>query len=178
MKRDVIGQSVYLVLVMIMLVLPPLVHAEGFSDFNGKQARLSDYTGKGKWTVVMIWASDCRVCNHEAYQYVDFNLAHSDKDARVVGISLDGKEKLAAAKRFVQKHDVDFPNLIAEPEEAAEFYHQLTGQSFVGTPSFLIYAPDGKLKAAQAGAVPAELIEQFIESQSVAKAAGTPSSPN
>ena len=173
MKRDVIGQYVYLSLALVMLVLPPLVHAEGFSDFNGKKAELKNYFAKDKWTVVMMWASDCHVCNHEAHQYVDFHLAHSDKDAVVVGISLDGKDKLAAAKGFVNKHNVDFPNLIAEPEDVAAFYANQTGQFFAGTPTFLVYDPNGELKAAQAGAVPAQVIEQFIQSQSVAKASAS-----
>ena len=149
---------------------PALADFKGFQDFTGKPQVLENYTGKGKWLVVMMWASDCHVCNQEAHQYVDFHMFHSDKDATVLGISLDGESRKKEAKGFIKKHSVDFPNLIAEPEHVAAIYNKLTGQFFAGTPSFLIFAPDGELKAAQAGAVPTNLIEEFIKSNSVAKA--------
>lgn len=142
---------------------------KGFEDFNGKPQTLNNYTGKGKWLVVMIWASDCHICNKEAYKYVDFNMIHSDKDATVLGISIDGESRMKEAKAFIKRHSVDFPNLIAEPEYVANEFHRLSGQSFAGTPTFLIYSPDGELKAAQAGAVPTELIEDFMKKNSIHK---------
>ncbi len=138
----------------------------GLQDFKGQPQKLENFTGKGKWLVVMIWASDCHVCNREVYQYVDFNMVHSDKDASVLGISIDGEAKKKDAERFIQRHSVDFPNLIGEPEYVATIFQDLTGQYFRGTPTFMIFSPKGELKAADAGAVPAELIEKFIEQQS------------
>ena len=71
---------------------------------------------------------------------------------------------------FIKKHHIDFPNLIAEPEYVSAMYKELTGQFFSGTPSFLIFSPDGELKAAQAGAVPTSLIEDFMQKNSIKKA--------
>ena len=65
-----------------------------------------------------------------------------------------------------------FPNLVGEPQELAELYQSLTSNEWVGTPSFLVYNPKGELLAAQAGAVPTELIEKFIKESS--KAANKP----
>ena len=149
-----------------------LVFAEmkGFEDFSGKPQKLENYIGKdGKWLIVMMWASDCHICNREAHEYVDFQLIHSDRDATVLGISLDGESRKKEAKKFIKKHSVDFPNIIAEPEHVSSVYQELTGQYFAGTPTFLIYSPDGKLKAAQAGAVPTSLIEDFMKKNSVKK---------
>jgi len=142
---------------------------QGFQDFNGKPQVLENYTGKGKWLVVMMWASDCHICNKEAHEYVDFHMVHSDDDATVLGISLDGESRKKEAENFIKKHSVDFPNLIAEPEHVAAIYKELTGQFFAGTPTFLIFSPDGELKAAQAGAVPTQLIEDFMKQNSVKK---------
>ena len=72
--------------------------SETFDDFSGNQKSIKDYVGNGKWLVVMLWASDCHVCNQEAHQYVKFHKLHKDKDAIVLGISLDGKNKKADAK--------------------------------------------------------------------------------
>jgi len=135
-------------------------------DFNGKPHQLADFTGKGKWTIVMFWASDCRVCNAEIGQYIRFHQEHKDKDASILGVSLDGQSHLDAAQDFIKRHAVPFPNLVGEPEEIAELYQHLTSNAWVGTPSFLVYNPKGQLLAAQAGAVPPELIEKFIKDNS------------
>lgn len=148
-----------------LLFFSHLVSAEikGFQDFEGKSEVLENYLGKGKWTIVMMWASDCYICNREAHEYVDFHMIHSDTDATVLGVSLDGENRKKDAEKFIKKHSVDFPNLIAEPEHVARLYQELTGQFFAGTPTFLIYSPNGELKAAQAGAVPTSLIEDFMK---------------
>lgn len=157
-----------------LLFISSIVSAEmkGFEDFTGKPQTLESYTGKGKWLVVMMWASDCHVCNHEAHQYVDFHMIHSDNDATVLGISLDGDSRKKEAEEFIKKHSVDFPNLIAEPQHVSKMYQELTGEFFAGTPTFLIYSPEGELKAAQAGAVPTTLIEDFIAKNSSKKVVG------
>ncbi|HEC18060.1 MAG TPA: TlpA family protein disulfide reductase [Gammaproteobacteria bacterium] len=135
-------------------------------DFDGNLHTLNDYTGKGKWTVVMIWASDCHVCNAEAENYDAFHRAHKDKDAVILGVTLDGSEKKPEAEKFIQRHKVSFDNLIGEPQTVMGLYTQLTGQPWVGTPTFLVYSPSGELRAAQVGAVPVKLIESFIEKES------------
>lgn len=155
-------QSFRILLVTVGFLLAASVWAE-LKDFEGKPYKLEDFTGKGKWTVVMFWASDCHVCNAEVQQYIQFHQAHKGENASILGVTLDGQSKLAAARDFVKRHSVTFPNLVGEPEEIADLYHTLTGTPWVGTPTFLVYDPKGGLKAAQPGAVPSELIEQFIK---------------
>lgn len=135
-------------------------------DFSGAYKSLSDYTGKGKWTVVMLWASDCMVCNKEAHQYVAFHEKHKNTNATVLGVSLDGNAKKKEAQEFLDRHKVSFPSLIGEPVFVANGFQEITGEDFRGTPTFLIYGPDGKIQAQQAGAVPTDLIESFIAQES------------
>jgi len=132
------------------------------------QKSIADYTGKGKWLVVMLWASDCHVCNQEAHQYIKFHQDRVNKDAQVLGISLDGVAKKNDAQEFIKRHQVNFPNLIGEPEKIATMYQELTGDTWIGTPSFMVYTPKGELLGAQAGAVPVPVIESFIERESAA----------
>lgn len=155
-------------LLTICLTVAQPVLADALRDFSGKPHNLNEYTGKGKWLVIMFWASDCHVCNQEAHQYVDFHFAYSDTMASLLGVSLDGKARQKEAEGFVSRHKLNFPNLIGEPEDVAGLFTALTGADWVGTPTFLIYNPAGKLVAQQAGAVPAELITEFIKSQSAA----------
>ena len=123
---------------------------------------LEEFTGNGKWVIVKFWASDCHICNQEAHQYIDFHEFHKDIDAVMLGISLDGRNR-EAAQEFIRRHQVSYPNLITELSDGAQLYSNLSGQSWIGTPSFLVFDPSGVLRAQQAGAVPAELIEGFIE---------------
>lgn len=145
-----------------------LVNAAGLTDFKNTPKTIEDFSGKGKWLLVMFWASDCHICNKEAHQYVDFHFTHSDKDATVLGISADGNERFKDAKKFIKRHSVDFPNLIGEPEDVAAIYGKYSNSQWVGTPSFLLFSPKGEVMAAQVGAVPPEVIEDFMKKNSLA----------
>lgn len=149
-------------LVLASTIFPGFATAE-LQDFSGKPSEISDFAGNGKWTTVIIWRSDCHACNAEAEQYIQFHESYKDKHIQVLGISLDGQKKLGEAKAFIKRHDVTFPNLIGEPDEVALMYETISGGPWVGTPTILVYNPKGELLAAQPGAVPPELIEEFIE---------------
>ena len=162
---------IIVVLMLLVSLAPvPIFASEQFDDFNGNPKTIEQYTGNGRWLVVMLWASDCRVCNQEVHEYINFHKQHENKDARILGISLDGAAKKADAQAFLKRHNVNFPSLIGEPEKVATQYQELTGDTWVGTPSFMVYTPDGKLVGAQAGAVPVSVIESFIERESSATA--------
>ncbi len=124
-------------------------------------ASLDAYTGQGRWVIVKIWASDCGVCNAEAHQYRDFHDFNKDRGAVMLGLSLDGDDP-AAARAFIERHELTYPNLLIERAGGERLFERLTGQRWIGTPSFLVYDPSGTLRAQQVGAVPAEMIEQFI----------------
>ena len=162
---------------MMLLALSAAVLAQsdslsGFSDMDGKPRQVEDYTGNGKWLVVMIWASDCHICNMEAPTYDAFHKAQRNRSIAVLGISMDGEENRAAAKTFIERHDLSFPNLIGEPGMVSLYYAAMTQESLRGTPTFLVYDPDGELVAAQAGAVSVEAIERFIAKKNSARLAG------
>lgn len=133
-----------------------------FTDFAGEPRSIASFTGNGKWLVVKVWAHNCHVCNQEAENYAQFHEAHKDSDATVLGVSLDGAADKAAAEAYIARHDLPFPNLIGEPQAVMLQYMMLTGTQFRGTPSILLYDPEGTLRAAQAGAVPIASIEAYI----------------
>lgn len=149
--------------VFSLLVTP--LEAAIFKDFSGKPTTLENYIGKGKWLVVMIWRSDCHICNQEAGSYAAFHQKSRDKGVMVLGLSMDGQAKQQAARAFIKRHSLPFPNLIGEPQDVAIWFTNLTGVQWGGTPTFLIYSPDGELAVQQAGAVPVNLIEEFIQQQ-------------
>ena len=133
--------------------------------FTGEIEELRPYMAADRWLVVKLWASDCIICNREAQQYVDFHEFNAEHRAAILGISLDGDNQ-AAAHGFIGKHGIPYPNLIAGYQAAGRWYEQMSGHPFRGTPSFLLFDPSGTLRAQQVGAVPTELIEQFIDANS------------
>ena len=148
---------------LLLFIFSSAVMSAPLTDFSGNEKSIQDYQNSGKWLVVMLWASDCHVCNQEAHVYEKFHQQHAAKDAQMLGVSLDGKAKFSDAKDFIKRHKLNFPNLIGEPESVAAIYTELTGGQWVGTPTFLVYNPKGELLGAQVGAVPPEIIEGFIE---------------
>lgn len=135
------------------------------TDFTGNRRAIDEFTGNGKWLVVMIWALDCAICNTEVKQYMAFHDAHRGKDASVLGLSMDGVSHFQQAQFFLARHEVNFPSLIGEGEAVTRLYAQLTGEFLAGTPAFLVYAPSGELAAKQIGAVPVDLNENFVAQQ-------------
>ncbi len=163
----------------VMLLFPPLASAGEqantaptasaaseagivLTDFDGNRRTIEEFAGDGKWLVVMIWASDCHICNSEVPEYMAFHEAHKDKDATVLGVSMDGEARKNEARAFLDRHLVNFPSLIGEVVAVTALYGKLTGSFLAGTPAFLIYSPSGELAAKQVGAVPVQLIEEFM----------------
>jgi peroxiredoxin len=147
-----------------------------FSSFAQADSVLRDMRGNittfdaqqvpGQWTVVMIWASDCHVCNQESNQYSKFYTQHAGRDANMIGISIDGQRGKKDAEAFISRNEVIFPNLIGDVQTVSRWYQVETGESFRATPTFVLFDPNGKVRAAQPGAVPPAIIEQFIAENS------------
>lgn len=156
-----------LLLASLLLFASAVAQAGILTDFSGTPRNINDYTGNGKWLVVMFWASDCHICGKEAPEYIAFHNKNKDGNAHVLGITIDGLANKEAAQGFVDEHELNFPNLIGTAEDIAAMYYELTGEFWIGTPTFFVYDPKGELRAAQAGAVPAEILENFITENNV-----------
>ncbi len=131
-----------------------------FVDFEGQYKTVEDYFDNEKWTVVMIWRHDCHICNQEIDSYAFFH--DGNPAANVLGLSIDGMAKKADAENFIAAYDLPFENLLGEIGDVAKYYQDLTGRRFLGTPSFLIFNPQGQLAANRVGAVAPEMISNFI----------------
>lgn len=152
----------------LLLLLPLLATAEEavYQGLQGDSHRLSDYTGGGKWTVVMIWSAHCGVCAHEAPAMERFHRKGQAGNAMVVGISADGAEGAADARAFVRELGLSFPNMLADGEEVALLFHEATGSYLAGTPGFLVFDPEGELRTYQQGSLNIALLERFIAERS------------
>ena len=137
--------------------------ASALSDMDDKPTTFDSLVGKGKWTLMEVWASDCRMCRASIHHTVDFEI--SNPDVAVVGVSLDGTEGKANAAKFIDEQGLTFPNVLSNPSEIDKYLYTTAKESFIGTPTFMVYNPQGKLLAVQAGAATAEELSAFINKQ-------------
>ncbi len=135
-----------------------------FTDMDGKKDSLMNHIGKDKWTIVEVWESNCPACRMHMPEMVKFD--GKLKNARIVGISLDGQKGVDAAEDFIMEYGIKFPTILTNYVEMNIWMQQSIGESLVGTPTFILFDPDGKLVAAQPGIVSVESLETFITENS------------
>lgn len=172
MKIDKIAiskfNSVLLVTIAFLLQFSTTSHATAFElkTLDNQPTELNEYVGQGKWVLVMLWASDCAICMQQEPAISAFHDAHQATDAVVVGISIDGYEKINAVNGYLDRFKPNFVNLVGELDNIAASYETAAQEPFRGTPTYLLYTPQGKLVGNNPGPLRTKAIEQFIEKQS------------
>lgn len=151
-----------LLLLTSLLVAMALLstNAQAFTDLDGKPDSINKHIGKNKWTIVEVWVSDCHTCRMHMPQIVKFD--GKLKNVRILGVSLDGQAGIDKAEEFIVDFAVKFPTIITNPVEMSAWMEQSIGEPLRGTPSFILFDPEGKLVAAQPGVVAVASLEKFI----------------
>lgn len=157
-------------LLLILITFAGSASAEipdfGLQTTKGKPFKLDTVIGKGKWVMVVFWATDCPVCKVQEPLNSKFHEARSDKDAEVVGISIDGLDKGKLVEEYLLKHPLSYPNYLADLSMVAFNYEALTGEAFRGTPTHVLFSPDGEFKAVAPGMLRIEALEDYIAKHS------------
>lgn len=156
MIRKFAWLTVLLLAPLLTLAAPP--SAVSLKDFEGKTRPASEFLGKGKWTVVAVWSADCPICKREIFHMTFLADEHKGKDIDVLGLSVDGPENRKHAQRFIDEQGLNFPNLIGTPDDAS----RLSGKTFVGTPTYYFFSPDGKFVAQRIGPTTQDEAESVI----------------
>jgi peroxiredoxin len=76
---------------------------------NGDTLRLSDYAAKGKYTLVVFWASWCHYCQQEIPVVVELFNQYKDKDFNIFTIS--GDTDAAAWTNKIEEANMTFANV-------------------------------------------------------------------
>lgn len=161
----------HVVLLTKIVALTLLLHTTAFakmSDIYGNPNELNNYIGKGKWLVVKVWKSDCRVC---ITTMRETNSAQRVlPNTWVLGVSLDGDPRIA--KQSLHRLRVKFKNLVSNIPEFNRYIKRSTKRNITGFPTYMIYNPQGKLKAMQTGSIkPAELRRYILKQEAKARRA-------
>ncbi len=129
---------------------------------EGKFTTLSQHFEEDKWTLVMLWTTDCGICQREYPMISEFHDKYKDKNAKVIGVSLDGYSQLEKITEHIDEMPMTFDNLIGEITVVAFNYQNATEEPLRGTPTFLMFNPNGQLVGHNPGPVKPEALEQFI----------------
>ncbi|MCK5897205.1 MAG: TlpA family protein disulfide reductase [Cocleimonas sp.] len=135
-----------------------------FTDLKGKALDIEKQLGGGKWSIVELWASDCHACRQHMPSMVKFD--GKLKNARILGVALDGQAGIADANAFVKEFGIKFKNIVSNPIEMNAWMMENVGEGLIGTPTFILFNPEGKLVAAQPGMISTESLETFIKENS------------
>ncbi|MCG6872759.1 MAG: TlpA family protein disulfide reductase [Gammaproteobacteria bacterium] len=139
-----------------------------YPALDGGSRSLDEFLGGGRWAVVAIWASDCTTCNLSIREMVDFQSSHGGDKADVVSISIDGQSGREQAAAFRDRHQVNFPVLLADTASVRSLMSSLGAGEFHGTPTYLIFNPQGQLAGQGSGYTSQGQLEYFILKQTQA----------
>ena len=133
---------------------------------QGNPSSIESFMENDQWLLVKIWKSDCGICAKAAPAMMDLDRMH--EEIKLIGISIDGQsqEGKRRAQWFIDRFQLNFPNLLVDFLEFELFYLVLAQEPFRGTPTYILYNPMGQMMAVQPGILSPESILRFIEKNS------------
>lgn len=147
--------------ILAFALLPAASAAPALTGLDGKAGTLDNFLKNGKWTVVGVWGPRCGYCHAEMPEREQLHRRRND--INMVGVAIDhltnGYAKPAEVRDFVRQHKLSYPILLSDSSIVAA----LGGGDFIGTPTTLIFDPQGRLVARQPGRVSNKVIEAYID---------------
>ena len=109
------------------------------TEYNGKQQRLSDYVGRGKYVLADFWASWCLPCRREIPNLIAIYNKYKDKGLVVLGIATwDDPIKTMKA---IKEENIPYPSIINFKKTDTDVY------GISGIPQIMLFSPDGTILA-------------------------------
>jgi thiol-disulfide isomerase/thioredoxin len=131
-------------------------------DLDGKSRHFSEFIGRGKWTVLVVWGPRCPPCIGEMPDLQKFHDANQGR-ADVLGVAVDfpsfGQARRDEVAKFAEDYLISFPLLLGD----AEVFTRFGGDDLLGVPTTVIYDRNGAIVARHTGSVSRDMVERFIE---------------
>lgn len=144
------------------IFLSTSVSAMTMTNMNdGQPTSIKDYLGEGKWLIVEAWHSKCGVCMKSMPAFVKSK--GTFPDAKLIGVSLDGNK--TKAQNVINRFKVNFPTLLTSISDFDKYVRQVAKKPLKGAPTYLIFDPQGKLRAMQSGYLSPKDIKKYLKKQ-------------
>jgi Thiol-disulfide isomerase and thioredoxins len=112
-----------------------------FKDFeityDGKTSRLSDYVGRGKYTLVDFWASWCGPCIRETRVIKELYEEYGPKGLDVLGVAV--WDEPANTLRAIEQHELPWPQILNGQNIPTDLY------GIAGIPCIILFDPEGNI---------------------------------
>jgi len=151
-----------MLMLLALSVSPAAQSAFLMQSLDGDRVDLHDYLGKGKWTLVMLWTTDCIPCEEQKPMIQDFHTANKDSKAEVIGLALDGPAMQDEIDKLIAHHQPDYTNLVAFDDVFLRQFQEETGKSYSVTPTYLFYRPNGELLGVHLGKVSRQALDAVV----------------
>ncbi|MEG2126442.1 MAG: TlpA disulfide reductase family protein [Bacteroides sp.] len=116
----------------------PFVDLAGENE-DGTPVALSDYVGKGKYTLVDFWASWCGPCRKETPIIAGLYKKFKNQGLDVVGVATWDKPE--QTKKAIKELAITWPQILNAGTQPSKLY------GFNGIPFIILFAPDGTIVA-------------------------------
>ncbi len=151
-----------LLFIALLLSFSQLASALDLTHVNGSRTTLVDLQKKNMWTLVLIWSMDCIACEAQKPMLQRFHKEHHRSNAQVLGISSDGDRYTNSIRKFLANRSSNFGNYIPKTQLFKDEFRHLTGEEFIGTPTYLLFSPEGELSGIHAGVLHRQQLEDIV----------------
>ncbi len=112
-----------------------------FKDFeityDGKTSRLSDYVGKGKYTLVDFWASWCGPCIRETKVLKELYNKYNPQGLEILGVAV--WDEPANTLKAIEQHQLPWNQIINAQTIPTDIY------GISGIPCIILFDPEGNI---------------------------------
>jgi len=162
----------------ITLLHPVFLSASGTYRFNAIDVQSGQSAERmleeNKWNLVAVWALDCITCEEQKPALSQFHRTYSQLN--VVGLSIDGQAALTAIRNKLAQQPVPFTNYLVDQTDINRFFDTYLQAIFYGTPTYILYSPDGQVADVHAGPLDFTSLQTILKSYNTrTPAAKTPS---
>lgn len=166
--------------ILTLLLMPSLLFADALDkldnlfDEYGREAS-GDHSFKAdgeSWQLLKFWSVDCGICRAQVPVVSDMHtdaqvLGHekdgdSDYRLRVTGISVDDFSREDEVLRYKQRYPSRYPNIQLPLIVVNGWFASVALEQFRGTPTYLLFDPQGNLAAMQTSILKPDSLRNFI----------------